>query len=477
MSRSFQGKAAALAAAVSFFQIYPSPSRVREWVKLEHWRRYVLGWMFSVAGIVSVACVYMMFWPVSYKSEWTLILPGAGAGSNVNLSSIGQASSIIASPFGQSSLSPKAIYKAIASSDAVLEKAGEKLGVELREFGKPQVKLIEQTALMMFTISGKTAALAQSKAEALHGALEEQLRKLRQDEIDKRERAVRDNLFSYSANLDKARNNVIEFQQRTGLVSTAQFAELTLSVEHLRRKLADARVQSAKLKGEQGTLVSELGIGPERAAQAIALAADPAAIRLLRDLAEAGSTYADRSSRYGYNHPQVVREKARISKLRQALIRSVARFQIKKQQALELMFIVDTPARADLLQGLVRRSAELEGINRQIAELEAALPRAQAEVERRSSQAAQLENLQKKQLVAEAVYSSAVARVDTNRSDIYASYPLVQVLAAPTLPERPANPRLLFAFIGAFLGMCLATGAWFMAWLHQLFVLRRSKKS
>ncbi|HEY8578299.1 MAG TPA: hypothetical protein VIL72_00330, partial [Beijerinckiaceae bacterium] len=100
---------------------------------------------------------------------------------------------------------------------------------------------------------------------------------------------------------------------------------------------------------------------------------------------------------------------------------------------------------------------------------------AEERLARLSEAAATLEDLQKKQLVAEAVYSSAAARLDTNRADVYASYPLLQVLAEPNLPERPSSPRWLFAIIGIIGGTGLATLAWVMAWLYQLFVLKRLK--
>ncbi len=477
MTNAVAARVRVLAAIVSYLRIYPSSWRIVDWASRAHWRRYILGWIVSLLGIGSLTSAYMIFWPASYTSEWTLILPGAGAGSNVNVSSIGQSSSIISSPFGQSSLSPKAIYKEIATSSAVREVAAHRLEIPLPAFGAPKVKLIQQTALILFSINGPTAEVASEKAAALHIALEEQLQRLRLDEIDKRALAVEANLISYASTLDQSRKMVMDLQQRTGLVSIAQFGELTMTMEQLRNKLAELRADEARLFSQQQAMASGLGISVERAARSIELAADPSFIKLAREYADASSQFADRSSRFGPNHPQYVRERARIEQTSANLAQMARRVNIAESEAFQLLLLVDAPTRSDLLQSLVRGAAELEGKRQQIIELDVELARAKTEVETRSSQAAQLDNLQKKQMVAEAGYSSAVARIDTNRADIYASYPLVQVLSPPTLPTRPSNPRLLFAIIGFLLGSTLATGAWFMAWLYQLFVLKRSKNA
>lgn len=448
------------------------------WVERKHWRRYVLGWGVSVVGVAVLGTGYMMFWPKSYTSEMTLILPGAGAGANVSVQSIGQASSIVSSPFGQSSLSPKVIYKQIAESDQVLGMAAESLGLEAKEFGQPRIKMVDLTAVLLFEVRGASPELARDKAKALLAALDKQLDSLRRDEIDKRAGAVQASLVDYRASLDQARRRVLEFQQSTGLVSLAQFSDLTTTLEQTKRKLIELRGEVARLESQQGSLATELGMSADEAVKAMTLAADPSFVRVVRDLADARLQFADRSSRLGTGHPQVIRERARRDQLlgsTQAMLHRAGL--ADADRAIDIVSTIDTPTRAELVQQLVRGRAELLGKKRQLADLEGEATAAQRAVERFSPAAAGLEDLQKKQLVAEAVYSSAVARIDTNRADVYASYPLVQVLAEPSLPERPSSPRLLFAAIGVFGGLVLATAAWVMAWLYQLFVLRRSKSA
>ena len=69
--------------------------------------------------------------------------------------------------------------------------------------------------------------------------------------------------------------------------------------------------------------------------------------------------------------------------------------------------------------------------------------------------------------VAEAVFSSALARLDTNKSDPFASYPLVQTLEAPSLPRSRSAPSPLLAFAGAIGASLFTFFGFLLIWLRQ----------
>lgn len=73
--------------------------------------RYSLVLMGGWLIIALLAAAFFFLTPKSYTSGFTLILPGAGSGTSVNLDSLGQATSNTASPFGSHSLSPTENYK------------------------------------------------------------------------------------------------------------------------------------------------------------------------------------------------------------------------------------------------------------------------------------------------------------------------------------------------------------------------------
>ena len=125
-------------------------------------RRTDLAWPYVRGALLSVVCIwtfstsYLWFTPRTYVSRWTLNLPSAASSVSLSLESIGQSSSTPNSPFSSSALSPKVVYKEIAEGERVRVAAARSLDLELGRFGKPRVKLIDETALMLFEISASS---------------------------------------------------------------------------------------------------------------------------------------------------------------------------------------------------------------------------------------------------------------------------------------------------------------------------------
>ena len=77
------------------------------------------------------------------------------------------------------------------------------------------------------------------------------------------------------------------------------------------------------------------------------------------------------------------------------------------------------------------------------------------------------------------MFATAIARTQSTKSDVYASYPLVQVLENPSLPDRPSSPnrKLAIAAGGAATIMMLLglTLGWIRsALIGRLVGLRKS---
>ena len=100
------------------------------------------------------------------------------------------------------------------------------------------------------------------------------------------------------------------------------------------------------------------------------------------------------------------------------------------------------------MKELVAGAAEAQGKQHEVLALQREIEAIDQRIKNLTLNAARLEDLKKDHLIAEAVFSSALARVDTNKADIFASYPIVQTLAPPDLPSRPSQPRVLYAILG-----------------------------
>lgn len=175
--------------------------------------------------------------PVTYTTSWTMTLPGTGSGLSVNFESIGQASTSANSSYSSSSLDPKVNYRAIAESPAVLERAASTVDMHPDDYGKPKIKLTDQTALIALQTSAPSAKAALARANAHIDAFNEVIEQLRNDEQARREAVIRRSLETYDRTLKETQRKLLEFQSNSGLVSMEQFKELTLSVEALKDTL------------------------------------------------------------------------------------------------------------------------------------------------------------------------------------------------------------------------------------------------
>lgn len=438
-------------------------------------RRMDMAWPYVRGAALSVTCVwafvlaYLALTPRTYVSRWILNLPTAASSVSLSLESIGQSSSTPNSPFGSSALSPKVVYKEIAEGERVRQAAATMVGLDLARFGKPRVKLIDETALMMFEMTATSPEDAKLRSDALIAAFNSELDTLRNDELEKRAGAVRNNLADYQAQVRQAREATVRAQTETGLVSTIQFAEMVTSLTALRRRLMELSGEVDKLEDEHRHMGERLGISAATASQALKLAADPELNKALSEYIDARTAFQVENERFGPRHPQLMTTENRLNAARTRVSEMMERLVPGTQDTVDvatLIALVNVSPRAELYLTLVRNDAALEGKRRELASVRADRLRLESDVSRLSSAAARLEDLKKDQLVADAVLSSAMARLDSSRSDIYGSYPIVQVVAPPDIAAAAAQPRPLYAALGGVSGTFFASLAWLLAWLQ-----------
>ena len=87
------------------------------------YQRYVAAIAPSLAAIWLLTGAYLALAPARYTSSFTLILPGSGVGSSMNVESIGQAQSSASSAFSSTTLSPTENYKRLLMADVTMRQA------------------------------------------------------------------------------------------------------------------------------------------------------------------------------------------------------------------------------------------------------------------------------------------------------------------------------------------------------------------
>lgn len=439
--------------------------------------RYLAFALLGGAAIWAPITGYLNTAPLSFKSQISLILPGSGASASMNLNGIGQASSFTNSAFSSTSVSPTETYKRLIGADRILEAAAQAMEMTRKDFGKPRIDLVDQTSLIHVEITGKSAEDAQARGNALLAAFFAELDALRSDEQATREDSGLAAIEDYRVSVSATREDIAELQQETGLISGDQYDAIVESTRILETRVQDLAAALSEKTKSVGALEVSLGLAAPAAAATLKLYADAEFVALTDEVAVHAASLAEARSMYGEGHPKVRDARAAYQMTSAAALTQAAQVTGIARDQLSGLDLAPAGARAELLSELVRMDAERAGVAQQHATLSARLSEEQAALYRLAPTAARLQDLQRDFSVAEAVFATAIARAQSTKSDVYASYPLVQVLENPSLPDRPSSPnRKLALAAGAAATLMLLIGLG-LAWVRSAVIFRIIKTS
>lgn len=421
------------------------------------------GWL-VIAGL---AAAFLFLSPKTYSSGFTLILPGAGSGTSVNLESLGQATSNTTSPFGGHTLSPTENYKKLLQSFRLRGKVAETLEQPFSEIAAPSIKLANQTKLMYVTVKADTPEDAKRLADAWLVSFEQELAALRAEEQDLRELAYRDTLAGFELAVREAQSKIIAFQTEHGLISVEQFQDLVRQTETLRIELERADAELAVMESEVARLSAILGITPEQAIDILTLLSDTAFQAILEARSDANTLRSELIDMFGDNHPEVISATTELSGLNKGLFeRGRLLIGFEGFATLDRAYYASTDERSELIRSLVQSAVKLEGIREHREAAEQQLQTTLLRVDALAAPATELDSLLRDHQVAETVFASALARIDTNRTDMFASYPLTQTVEVPGLPETPATPSKKFIALGTIAGMLFYAIGLALLWIR-----------
>ena len=432
------------------------------------YKRYFLALAGPMALIWGVTLAYVLFAPDRFDSRMTLILPGTGVGGSLNLESIGQATTNTSSAFSSPSLSPTENYKRLLSSDIVLRDAARRAGEDEDSFPAPAITLVDQTNLIEVEMPAGDPETAQKRMVALQESFLGALETLRSDEARSREDADAARIAELEAKVDNAQKALLDFQGETGLVSLDQFAGRVTSLDQLKANERERRVALVESQASAGRLASSLDISLGQARMAMRLKADPEFRQLLGRYADIAAKHAETGATLGVAHSSMEELTVERSALRSALGARGAQVAGASEGAvLSFADLAVTDTRERLFATLTENDAGRSGHQAALGELRRQIADQSRDAGQLVGQASRLADLMRDLRVAEAVFSSALARLDTNKSDPFASYPLVQTLEAPSLPRSRSAPSPLLAFAGAIGASLFTLFGFLLIWLRQ----------
>jgi len=422
------------------------------------------------------ALAYIKFGTVSYTSQFSLILPGAGASSSINLSDIGQASSASASAFSGSSISPTVTYKNLLMSANVVHTAAKTLKEDPTNFPTPTVKLVDETSFISVEMAGPSAEGARNRAQAVMDAFFTELNKLRADETARRDAATIDTVKNYEQVVNDVRDKISALQVNSGLTTSEQFHALVTAADALALRIADSEAELAKTRQSKSGLSNSLSLTDRLAALTMKLHADPEFAALADATSKADAEHAAIQQQFGIRHPKVVDARARLEGARAQMMRRASKITgLAEKKLVGRIDFSPTGDRSALLSQLISLSANAHGLDGQIATMKSELAVRRKQIAQLVKVAADLDRLNSEHKVAEAVFASALARINTSKTDIFASYPMAQVSAAAVVPLKPASPNKSIAYGAAAGSTLLLLLSLLLAWVRRPLIEKLMK--
>lgn len=435
---------------------------------LGRYRRYFMAMAPALALVWGVTAAFLLVAPTRYASETTLILPGSGVGGSLNLNEVGQATTVTSSAFSSTTLSPTENYKRLLMSHSTLERAAQIVGEEPAAFPEPSIKLIDQTNLIEISITGDSPEQARARGEALRQAFLAILEELRADEATTRETADQARIAELGAKVEETQAALLAFQGRTGLASLEQFNARLGTIDALRDREREARAGGARDGAVRARLSAVLDISPENVRRALRLKADPVFRSLLDRYAAINTEATEAAGTLGSAHATREELDAEAASLRREIvIRGGQVSGLPEQALLGFADISVSDGRERMFEALIGAEGMNAGSQAMVAEIRSQIGAQAAQSEAQAALAGELADLLREHRVAEAVFASALARLDTNKADPFASYPLVQTFEAPSLPDRPSSPSLVLALLGALAASLFILTGFALAWLRQ----------
>lgn len=431
-----------------------------------------------IAAIWVLTAIYLIALPRTYTSQFSLILPGSGVGSSLNVESIGQAVESASSAFSSPTLSPTENYKQLLTADVTLRAAARLAHESEDRFPSPTIKLVDQTNLINLTITGRTAAQAHARGEALIKAFEMELDSLRADEAAKHEENDIKHLSELQNKVKAAQRKLIDFQASQGLATLDQFNARIGAVDSLREKERELRVAMVQAQGKSGRLAGTLQSAPQSANLTMRLRGDPVFTELAQRYAAANADAEQKAGTLGPRHATRAQADAERQELRNALVaRGHEITGLSPDEVMRQIDIQVGDGRNNLMQAMSVEDANAEGTRMALGEVRQDLKEARGKTSDLIQQAQNLADLLREARITEAVFSSALAHLDTSKQDPFASYPLVQVLAPPSLPKKPSSPSATIGIAGATGASLIVILAFMMLWLRQPILDRVLKKT
>jgi len=223
----------------------------------------------------------------------------------------------------------------------------------------------------------------------------------------------------------------VDYQTGSSIISEEQFQRWMNDAEELRTNKTTISTNLAQLNDSITTSLDQLGVSKNQVQALLTLQANPAVTKTLDTLSQKLAEQASAKLLYAKAHPtrqKVDREVSSLSKSVRSMLSTLP--DVKQIPDMQLYGLL-APVNTKTIQNLNIQLANYDGLLAQKNAASKSYVEYLQRIKESTKDAAKLADLQRAHQIAEAIFSSALAKLDTSRLDIYATYPLTQLLTQP----------------------------------------------
>jgi uncharacterized protein involved in exopolysaccharide biosynthesis len=401
-------------------------------------------WIRLLIGNVIVWClaiIILQFIPSEYLSKGSISVTGIGSQEKVFLPNAGQATSgdKNESPYNYiETVDPRENYMYIALDEVVLRKASSNVGMSLDDFGEPEVKLIEGTTIIEFSLGGKTPKEAQEKAKALYQALYERVVYLRKEELQSQQATLKKSSVIARKNLLDTKQRLYEFTSKSPLKTIEQVNYLSEQIETLKAQRSNILSQKNAVNSRILQTSENLNLSGQNAKDALILLDDPIFQKYLEEYSNSITQLQVSSGSLTQSNPLIVQETAKREQAWNA-VRDRGYVLLKKtvdRQVIDQLSLKAEGERQGIAKDLLSQKADQKSLMTQVKTLDQEVRNLSSQLQTLSQEKLKLDRLQQNEKLAESIFLSKVAQLNIEKPDYATSYPPLQLIAAPALPEE-----------------------------------------
>ncbi len=434
-----------------------------------NWKFWLSGWAIVNVCIWTIMLFYLKSKPPTYISEWSAILP-AEAKVNLNLPDVGEAQYSVDNSI--ENLDPRNNILYIANSPSVLSKAAKLVGIPLKDFGTPEIETIDNSSIIAFSIKGNSPVEAQSKGFALNKSMLEQIESMKTNRAKQQTEQARNKIQAEQNKLKQLQQNLNNRKIDSDLIAPEKINNLAGEIEDLRQEKNKAERDLQEANSSVQLLSNSLNLSPQQANDALVLDSDRLFQQYLQEYTKISANLTALQSNFTDNAPVIQNEEEKLQEMETALLNrgNVVLGKSVKQSILERLNLrgsSDGRDRESMARQLLAAYKDQQNLSVREQALDKQIQRLNSRLKYLAKEQLPLTNLQRESEFTEALLTSKIAQSDAK--DDSSSFPVIQLLSEPELPDEPDNSSIKMALASVMAFSILS--------LTGLILLSNEKKS